>query len=144
MRKYKAPPPMAQIDVTVVRAEDGKPLHNAAVIFHSREDEKNDGNMELKTNDDGVASLSLIPIGSKVMVQVIVPGYRTFGQEYDVPSSEKSILVKMLPPNEQYSTYSKNQSSSDVRTNVPQTQQGQAAPTDSPLLSEPEKKKNKE
>ena len=97
--------------------------------------------MELKTNEEGVASLSLIPIGSKVMVQVIVPGYRTFGQEYDIPSSEKSILVKMLPPNEQFSIYSKNPSGSDIRSNLPQTQQGQAAPTDSPLLSEPQKKK---
>lgn len=141
MRKYKAPPPMAQIDVTVVRAEDGKPLPHAAVIFHSREEDKNDGNMELKTNEEGVASLSLIPIGSKVMVQVIVPGYRTFGQEYDVPASEKSILVKMLPPDQQYSIYGKKSSGSDVRTNIPQTQQGQAAPADSPLLSEPEKKK---
>lgn len=141
MRKYKAPPPMAQIDVTVVRAEDGRPLHNAAVIFHSREEDKNDGNMELKTNEEGKASLSLIPIGSKVMVQVIVPGYRTFGQEYDVPASEKTILVKMLPPNEQYSIYSKNPSDTDVRSNLPQTQQGQAAPHDSPLLQEPQKKK---
>ncbi len=96
--------------------------------------------MELKTNEEGKASLSLIPIGSKLMVQVIVPGYRTFGQEYDVPDSEKSIVVKMLPPNEQYSIYGKKQSS-DVRTNVPQAQQGQAAPADSPLLDEPAKKK---
>ncbi len=33
-RKYKAPPPTSRIDVTVLRNDDGKPVENAAVVFH--------------------------------------------------------------------------------------------------------------
>src|ERR1035437_9108445 len=52
-RKFKAPPPTARIEVTVVRDVNDKPITNAAVIFHIVGGEK--GNMELKTNEDGRA-----------------------------------------------------------------------------------------
>lgn len=133
---------MARVDVTVLRAEDDKPLRNAAVVFHATQAQKDDGNMEVKTNEFGKASLNLVPIGSKVLVQVIVPGYRTFGREYDVPTDQKSITIKLLPPDQQYSIYSKGQDTSDSRTNTPQTQMGHAAPTDSPLLAPAQKKKH--
>ncbi len=145
MRKYKPPPPMAQVEVTVLKNSDGKPLQNAAVIFHATsEGDKNEGNMELKSNKEGKATLSIVPIGSKVLVQVIAPGYRTFGAEYDIPSDKKAITVRMVPPQEQYSIYAKNSSKSDVQTNTPQTQMGHAAPADSPLLAPPPKHKNKD
>lgn len=141
MRKYKPPPPMAQVEVTVLKSADNMPLQNAAVVFHPKtEDGKDDGNMELKTNKDGKATLNIIPIGSKVLVQVIASGYRTFGKEYDVPSSEKAITIKLLPPEQPYSVYVKNQAKSDAQTNTPQTQMGHAEPADSPLLTPPEKK----
>jgi hypothetical protein len=143
MRKYKAPPPMAQVTVTVVHGKDNIPLQNAAVVFHPKAaDGKDDGNMELKTNEQGQTTLGIIPVGSKLLLQVIAPGYRTFGAEYDVPTDKKAITVKLLPPNQQYSIYAKNPANSDVRTNVPQTQMGHAAPTDSPLLVQPDKKKH--
>lgn len=143
MRKYKAPPPMAQVTVTVVHGDDSKPLQNAAVVFHPRTaDGENDGNMELKTNEQGRATLSIIPIGSKLLVQVIAPGYRTFGEEYDIPNEKKSIRVKLLPPDQQYSVYTKFNPKTDVQTNTPQTQMGHAAPADSPLLAPAPKKKS--
>jgi hypothetical protein len=140
-RKYKSPPPMAHMVVTVVRAQDDKPLQHAAVVFHASSTGKDEGSIEMKTNEQGEATMNLIPVGSKVLVQVIVPGFRTFGQEYEVPGAEKRITVKLLPPNEQYSVYVKSHPDSDIRTNAPQAQMGHAAPTDSPLLSPPEKKK---
>ena len=145
MRKYKAPPPMAAVTVTVVRGEDRRPLQNAAVVFHPQaQNGKTDGNLELKTNEDGKATITIIPVGSKLLVQVIAPGYRTFGAEYDVPTATKAITVKLLPPEQQYSIYAKNPPNSDVQTNTPQTQMGHAAPTDSPLLSPPAKKSHSE
>ncbi len=141
-RKYKPPPPMAKMTVTVLREADGKPLKNAAVVFHPVQGDTVEGNMELKTNDEGVATLSIVPQGSQVLVQVIVPGYRTFGQKYDVPGSEKSVTVRMLPPNQQYSIYEKPKPNSDMQNNTPQTQMGHAAPADSPLLDDPAPKKD--
>ncbi|HWF66114.1 MAG TPA: hypothetical protein VN670_02345 [Acidobacteriaceae bacterium] len=146
-RKYQPPPPMGQVAVTVLRASDDKPVHNAAVVFHPKsEDGKDDGNMELKTNENGIATLNIVPIGSKVLVQVIAPGYRTFGKEYDVAESINAFTIRLLPPNQQYSTYEKGSHSakSDLQTNTPQTQMGAAAPADSPLLVAPEKKKSDE
>lgn len=139
-RKYKPPPPMAKLHVTVLRAEDGKPLKNAAVVFHPKLNGEDEGNMELKTNEDGEATLSIVPVGSKVLVQVIASGYRTYGKEYDVPGDEKSITIRLLPPKQQYSIYAENPETSDTRTNTPKTEMGHAAPTDSPLISPPEKK----
>jgi len=81
-RKYKAPPVTARIEVLVQRARDGKPLVNAAVIFHSVKDGKDEGNLEVKTGTDGKAMIDIIPVGSQLRVQVIANGYATFGQEY--------------------------------------------------------------
>ena len=141
-RKYKPPPPMAKVTVTVLRAADGKPLKNAAVVFHPALGETVEGNMELKTNDEGVATLNIIPQGSQVLVQVIVPGYRTFGQKYEVPGNEKSITVKMLPPNQQYSIYKESNPNADMQNNTPKAQMGHAEPADSPLLQPAPKKKD--
>ena len=140
LRKYKPPPPMAKLVVTVLRAADGKPLQNVAVVFHPVQGTKDAGNMELKTDEKGKASLDIVPLGSEVLVQVIAPGYRTFGQKYDVPTSEKSITIKLLPPNQQYSIYTKPKPNSDIQNNTPHTVMGHAAPADSPLLTPPEKK----
>ncbi len=140
-RKYKPPPPMSKVTVTVLRAADGKPVKNAAVVFHPAMGDTQEGNMELKTNDDGVATLTIVPTGSQVLVQVIMQGYRTYGQKYDVPDSEKSITVKLLPPDQQYSIYTKNNPNADMQDNTPKTQMGHAEPADSPLLEPAPKKK---
>jgi hypothetical protein len=103
-RKYKAPPPTAHVEVLVLKP-NGKPFENAAVVFHPVKDGKSDGNLEMKTDPDGKAVLDLIPIGSTMSVQVIANGYATFGQQYDVPTDTKSIVITLKRPVEQYSTY---------------------------------------
>ena len=140
-RKYKAPPPTATVDVTVVRAADDKPVHNAAVVFHPLVNDKNEGNMELKTNKDGKTSIDVIPMHSKVLVQVIANGYQTFGQQYTLEGDKKSILIKLLPPKkQQFSVYDNSHAGDNVHTNAPQSQMGAAAPTDTPLLPNTDKK----
>ena len=81
-RKYKTPPPTARIEVTVVRDSNGKPIENAAVIFHPMEGEKDKGNMELKTNEDGKTIIDVLPIGDTVRMQIIAKGFQTFGDDY--------------------------------------------------------------
>ncbi len=106
-RKYKEPPPVAHISVTVTRASNGKPVENAAVIFHTFHQGKDQGNMEVKTNEDGKAVLDIIPIGDEVQMQVFKSGFKTFGEDFtnDTPSRELAVQVK--PPTGQYSTYQK-------------------------------------
>jgi hypothetical protein len=104
-RKYKPPPPTCAITVTVLRADNAKPVQNAAVVFHPLKDGKNDGNMELKTNEEGKVSLNLIPIGSTLRLQVIATGFQTYGKDYELPDDSRTITVKLNRPQRQYSIY---------------------------------------
>src|SRR5277367_2333642 len=89
-RKYKAPPETAHITVTVTKAFNGKPIPNATVIFRPIDKfGKDQGNLQGKTGPDGTASLDIIPVGSTVLLQVIVPGFTPFGASYDVPTNAK-------------------------------------------------------
>jgi 5-hydroxyisourate hydrolase-like protein (transthyretin family) len=107
-RKYKAPPPTARIEVTILKDVNGKPIENAAVIFHPMQGEKDEGNMELKTNEDGKTIIDVLPIGGTVRMQVIAKGFRTFGDDYVVDKAEMAIEIRMKRPGEQYSIYKKH------------------------------------
>jgi hypothetical protein len=104
-RKYKTPPPSAHIEVTVLKAFNGKPIGNAAVIFHPLEGDKDKGGLELKTNEDGKAIIDVIPIGDTVRLQVIANGYQTYGEDYKINKADMTMEVKMKRPGAQYSTY---------------------------------------
>ena len=104
-RKYKSPPPTANIRVTVLKDVNGKPIENAAVIFHPMVGEKDEGNMELKTNEDGKTIIDVIPIGDTVRLQVIAHGFQTFGQDYKIDKSDLGIEIRLLRPGAQYSIY---------------------------------------
>jgi len=104
-RKYKSPPPTARIEVTVVRDINGKPIENAAVIFHPMEGERDKGNMELKTNEDGKAIIDVLPIGDTVRLQIIARGFQTYGDDYKIDKTQMAIDIRMKRPGEQYSIY---------------------------------------
>ena len=104
-RKYKAPPPTARIEVTVVRDVNGKPIENAAVIFHPVKGEKEKGNMELKTNEDGKAIIDVLPIGDTVRMQIIAKGFQTYGDDFVIDKAQVAIDIRMKRPGEQYSIY---------------------------------------
>jgi hypothetical protein len=108
-RKYKAPPPTMKVDITVVRASTGKPIPNAAVIFHPvNEKGKLEGAMELKTDLEGKTTLDVIPVGSTVRLQIIANGFQTFGNDYIANADAKEIIIKMERPKSQYSIYKGN------------------------------------
>ena len=112
-RKYKAPPPAAHIEVTVLKDFNGKPIPDAHVIFHPTEGDKDKGSLELKTNDDGQAVIDVIPIGDTVTLQVIADGYQTYGESYKVEKSDITMEVRMRRPGSQYSIYKKTNSGSN-------------------------------
>ena len=133
-RKYKAPPPTARIEVTVLRDINGKPIVNAAVIFHPIEGEKSKGNMELKTNDDGKTVIDVLPMGDTVRLQIIAKGFQTYGEDFKVEKSEMALEIRMKRPGEQYSIYKDHGHSSDAgkdpHANKPE--EPAPAPTDKP------------
>jgi hypothetical protein len=108
LRKYKAPPLSAHIEVTVVKDFNGKPIEDAHVIFHPIEGDKDKGYLELKTNEDGKAIIDVLPVGDTVRMQIIANGYQTYGQDYKVDKDEMSMEIRMKRPGAQYSIYKNN------------------------------------
>ncbi len=114
-RKYKSPPATSHIEVLVTKKSNGKPIQNAAVVFHPYKDGKDAGNLEVKTDPEGKATVDVIPLGSTVRVQVIASGFATFADDFDVSESTKQIAVTMLRPQEQVSSYEDNSGKSSTR-----------------------------
>jgi hypothetical protein len=114
-RKYKAPPPTSHIEVVVSKKFNGKPIMNAAVVFDSTLNGKEEGNLEVKTDPDGKATIDVIPTGSTVRVQIIATGFATYAQDYLVTEPSRQIFVSMLRPQEQISSYENNEGKAAAR-----------------------------
>ena len=103
-----AQPPMTKLQIEVRNLSD-KPIERASVVVrfvsgHStmKLGKKIITTWEVRTNQDGVAKVPELPQG-QIRVQVIATGYQTFGQIFDVTETEKTIQVKLNPPQAQYS-----------------------------------------
>src|ERR1700733_8556746 len=109
--------PTSSVRVVVLRDADGKRGKCAQVVLHPvNRKGKSKGEMDLKTDVDGRASLDGVPYGS-VEVQVVAKGFQTFGADYEVKGPELEITVKLKHPAGQYSTYENHD------TNPPQKPQ---------------------
>lgn len=104
-RKYKAPPPAANIQITVLKDFNGKPVVNAHIIFHPTEGDRDRGSLETKTDENGKATVDVIPIGDTVTLQVIADGYQTYGKSYNIDKSEMSMEIRLKRPSGQFSVY---------------------------------------
>jgi hypothetical protein len=104
-RKYKAPEATSHIEVLVLKDTNKKPLVNAAVVFHASKGGRDEGNLEVKTNEQGKATIDVISTGSNVVVQVIADGFATFAETYQVNEESREIEVRMIKPRAQISTY---------------------------------------
>ena len=67
------------------------------------EGEKDKGNMELKTNEDGKTIIDVLPIGDTVRLQIIAKGFQTYGEDYKIDKAQMAIEIRMKRPGEQYS-----------------------------------------
>ncbi|HXE06517.1 MAG TPA: hypothetical protein VN612_01390 [Acidobacteriaceae bacterium] len=105
-RKYKAPPETSEIEVTVLKGFNKKPIMNAAVVFHPVDaDGKDEGFLEMKTDPDGKAKIDVIPTGSQVRIQVIATGFATYAEDYKIAEPQRKITIDMQRPRAQVSTY---------------------------------------
>jgi hypothetical protein len=102
--------PVASLSFLVVKDFNGKPVRNAGVVMHSvgRHDKQDRGGLELKTDAEGKASFDGVPYG-KLRVQVLAPGFQTFGEDYEVNQPEMQITIKLKRPEGQYSIYENQQ-----------------------------------
>ena len=98
--------PMAHMHFLVLKDYNGKPVKNAAVVLHpvTKKGQQAKGGLELKTDTEGRTSIEGIPYG-QLRVQVLAPGYQTFGEDYEVNKGDMLITVKLKRPTGQYSVY---------------------------------------
>jgi len=97
--------PTASVHFVVTNDLSGKPVRNAQVVLHPvNRKGKVKGELELKTDMDGKASIDGIPYGT-VEVQVLAPGFQTYGADYEVKQAAVEITVKLKKPAGQYSVY---------------------------------------
>ena len=122
-RGYKPPPPTATVVITVEKAANGKPMPSTSVIFHAVRDEKDDGNLEMKTDGDGHASIDLLEVGSHITVQVLAPGFASYATDFDLTAQGKQLLVKLERPRAQVSQYGDDRDrAAEVRPGVQEHQ----------------------
>jgi hypothetical protein len=108
-KKKKKEDETATLNFLVLKASNGKPVRNAAVVLHEVDEKGRQakGGFELKTDLDGKTSFDGAPYG-KLRIQVLAPGLQTFGQDYDINQPVQDITIKMNPPQKQYSVYEDN------------------------------------
>jgi hypothetical protein len=123
---------LATLKFLVVKDFNGKPLRNASVVLHpvNKKGKQERGGIQLKCDADGKANYEGVPYG-KLRVQVLMPGFQTFGDDYVVDKPEMEIVVKMKRPVDQYSIYTdhtnvKKDDTAPVEKKEDNTQPGQS------------------
>ena len=98
--------PMSDLRFVVLKDYNGKPVRNAAVVLHpvGKTGKQSRGGLELKTDNEGRTNIDGIPYGP-LRVQVLAPGFQTFGEDYQIDKPELEIMVKLKRPAGQYSSY---------------------------------------
>jgi hypothetical protein len=102
--------PMTRLRIEVKNLQ-GKPVDRASVVVRFVEGrsivklgKKQVTRWELRTNQEGLAKIPPVPQG-KIQIQVIAKGYQTFGNIFEVEEEEKTVEIKLNPPQPQYSAH---------------------------------------
>ncbi|MDP9263621.1 MAG: carboxypeptidase-like regulatory domain-containing protein [Acidobacteriota bacterium] len=98
--------PQANLKFVVLKAHNGKPVRNASVVLHlvDKKGKQARGGYQLKTDAEGKTSFDGAPYG-KLRVQVLTPGFQTFGEDYDIDQPEVEFVIKLKKPQEQVTIY---------------------------------------
>jgi hypothetical protein len=94
-----------------VQTLGGKPIERASVLVKFvkgrsvvKLGKKQITNWQLRTNQAGFVNVPEIPQGD-IQVRIIAKGYQTFGDTFEVNEPEKTLTIKLNPPQPQYSAH---------------------------------------
>jgi len=93
----------SKLRVQITAGDTNKPVGNASVYV--RYDEAPSGllhkthqaELNFKSNQDGTVKVPSVPRG-KVLIQVIAPGWHTYGEWYDITKNEQIIEIHLAKP----------------------------------------------
>ena len=102
--------PMTNLRIEVTN-DIGKPVDRAGVVVRfikgrsaAKLGKKVIKSWELRTNSEGWVKIPPIPQG-EILIQVIARNYQTYGETIDVSEEERTIQVKLSPPQKQFSSH---------------------------------------
>jgi hypothetical protein len=89
-----------RLTVTVTGGDEKKPVADASVylkyaVAKRIKDQKIE--LNLKTNQEGITHSPEIPRG-KVLIQIVAPGWKTFGQYYDLQEEDPTVEIHLERP----------------------------------------------
>lgn len=89
-----------RVELTGGDAKKPVPIVDASVYLKFSADgllRDKDIELNLKTNQRGVARSPEIPKG-RVLIQIVKPGWKTFGKYYEIDRDEQTIRIKLERP----------------------------------------------
>lgn len=91
----------SRLRIELTGGDENKPVAEASVYLKFVEERKvlKDRKIEfnLKTNQEGVARSPEIPKG-KILIQIVAPPWKTFGEYYEVNQDEQTIQIHLSRP----------------------------------------------
>ena len=104
-KEQPAPGIISRLRIEVTGGEANKPVENASVYLKTVEERTvlKDKKLELnvKTNQQGVAHIPEPPLG-RVLIQIVVPGWKTYGKWYDITDPNQTIKIHLERPPQWY------------------------------------------
>ena len=82
----------ATVRIELTGGDTKKPIEDASVYVKFNKIEFN-----LKTNQNGIARSPQVPKG-RILIQIVAPGWKTFGQYYDITEDEQTIQINIERP----------------------------------------------
>jgi hypothetical protein len=98
--QVEKPSGTAELRIELTGGEAKRPVSDASVYVKFTQDgliRDKRVELNLKTNQNGVARSPQIPKG-RVLIQIVAPGWKTFGQWYDVDRDEQVIQINIDRP----------------------------------------------
>ena len=96
---------VARLTIVVTGGGEKKPVDSASVYVKYVRERKviKDKHIEmnLKTSLAGVCHAQAVPFG-KILIQVVVPGWKTFGEYYEINQAEQEINISLVRPPKWY------------------------------------------
>lgn len=85
----------SRLRIELTGGDENKPVADASIYLRFPAQKKVE--LDLKTNQEGIARSPEIPQG-KILIQVVAPGWKTYGEYHDISESEQTIQIHLVKP----------------------------------------------